>query len=73
MQVRYQAALRPEIYENIITGPMADTLLAQDIEQALDFPTQEPGIELGESPRFHLHRGFIQPGSRAADGEPLLV
>ncbi len=39
MQVRYQAALRPEIYQMIIAGPLADTLLAQDIEQALDFPT----------------------------------
>ncbi len=39
MQVRYQAALRPEIYQMIIAGPLADTLFAQDIEQALDFPT----------------------------------
>ena len=52
---------------------MPGTLLAQEVEQTLDFPAQKGGIEFGGSGGLHLHGGFIQPRARAADGESLLV
>ena len=52
---------------------MLETLLAQDVKQALDFPAQERGIELGGGSGFHLRGRFIQARPRAADGESLLV
>src|SRR5882724_12674299 len=52
---------------------MPGTLLAQQVEQALDFPAQKRGIEFGGSGGLHLYGGFIQPCARAADGESLFV
>src|SRR4051812_43683559 len=71
MQVRYQAALRPET-SRIIQGSTADKLLAQQVKQVLDFPAHERRVELG-SRGFQLHCCFVQPGAGAADGESLLV
>ena len=52
---------------------MPGTLLAQEVEHALNFLAQECGIEFGEGGGLHLHRGFIQPRPCATDSEALLV
>src|SRR4051812_16650961 len=75
MQVRYQAALRPE------TRIIADRLRAltvQDVEYRLDFFAH--GGEIGLAGRScvparlgRLRHDFIQPVARAADGEALIV
>ena len=52
---------------------MSGTLLAQEVEHALNFLAQECGIEFGEGGGLDLHRGFIQPRPCATDSEALLV
>ena len=74
MQVRYQAALRPEI--TIISDRMRG-LAAQDVEDGLDFLAQRGEIRLACRGRTIILRRFgddlVEPVARAADGETLIV
>ena len=48
---------------------MPGTLLAQEVEHALNFLAQECRIEFGEGGGLDLYRGFIQPRPCATEGD----
>ena len=74
MQVRYQAALRPEV---TIISDRPRQLAAQNVEDGFDFLAHRGEICLACSSRTIVLRGlgddFIKPVARAADGETLIV
>ena len=74
MQVRYQAALRPEV--TIISDRMR-RLAAQDVEDGLDFLAKRGEIRLVRSSRAivlgRLGDNFVEAVARAADSETLIV
>src|SRR5262245_4469081 len=80
MQVRYQAALRPDLRPSIAERPAAPVRipnrLAQRIENALDFLAQRGCGDLGCRSAARLGRvlrRLVQAVPRTAYGEPLLV
>ena len=87
MQVRYQAALRPDVDHFIMLaeGTTSNARLAwrsgagaERLDDADDLASDRGQIDLARLrtrglPAAAARRAFVQPVARAADGEPLLV